>query len=87
MDSTADIGTDTLLGDKFIGIKSGKLAVHVVPGSEIALKPETTSLDLAQFTVQLRAMDVTLRDIENGTGPLGEFVKRVRIPIAPCCGA
>jgi phospholipid/cholesterol/gamma-HCH transport system substrate-binding protein len=75
VDSTADIGTDSLLGDQFIGIKSGSSPAHVRPGGEILLKPQATSLDLVQFTAALRSMDVTLRDIENGKGPLGQFVK------------
>jgi phospholipid/cholesterol/gamma-HCH transport system substrate-binding protein len=74
VDSTADIGTDTLLGDKFIGIRSGTSAAHVTPGGEIALKPEVTSLDLVQFAVELRTVDATLREIEQGTSPLGQFV-------------
>jgi len=74
VDSTADIGADTLLGDKFVGIQSGHSASTIRPDGEIALKPEATTLDLAQFAVQLRTVDVTLRAIEDGTSPLGQFV-------------
>jgi phospholipid/cholesterol/gamma-HCH transport system substrate-binding protein len=73
-DSTADIGTDSLLGDKFIGIESGTSARHLAPGGEIARKPEATSLDLVQFGVELRTVDATLRGIEDGSSPLGQFV-------------
>lgn len=74
VDSTADIGTDTLLGDKFIGIKSGHSPNSVQPGAELATKPETTSLDLVQFGAVLRTVDATLRQVEDGTSPLGQFV-------------
>lgn len=74
IDSTADIGADTLLGDRFIGIKSGHSSQVIAPGGEIALKPETNTLDLQQFAQGLRSIDATLRDIENGTSPLGQFV-------------
>jgi len=74
VDSTADVDTDTLLGDKFIAIQSGRSSSHVAPGAEIRLKPETNTLDLQQFAVALRTVDATLRDIENGSSPLGQFV-------------
>ncbi|HUK19398.1 MAG TPA: MlaD family protein [Bryobacteraceae bacterium] len=74
VDSTADVDTDTLLGDKFVAIQSGLSSSHVAPGAEIRLKPETNTLDLQQFAVALRTVDATLRDIENGTSPLGQFV-------------
>jgi len=74
VDSTADVDTDTLIGDKFIAIKSGRSTSHIAAGGEIQLKPETNTLDLQQFAVALRTVDATLRDIENGTSPLGQFV-------------
>jgi phospholipid/cholesterol/gamma-HCH transport system substrate-binding protein len=75
VDSTADLVTDTLLGDKFIGIRSGSSVDHLREGGEIALKPETNALDLQQFAQELRQVDTMLRDVENGTSPLGQFVK------------
>lgn len=74
VDSTADIGADTLLGDKFVGIQSGHSASTVKPEGEITLKPQSTTLDLVQFGVELRTVDATLRGIEDGTSPLGQFV-------------
>lgn len=73
-DSTADVDTDTLLGDKFIAIKSGRSSTHVNAGEEIRVKPEVTTLDLQQFAQALRTVDATMRDIEDGTSPLGQFV-------------
>ncbi|HKE29708.1 MAG TPA: MlaD family protein [Bryobacteraceae bacterium] len=73
-DSTADLDTESLIGDKFIGIASGTSADHLAPGGEIALKPQTSTLDLQQFAKQLRDVDAVLKDIETGTSPLGQFV-------------
>lgn len=73
-DSTADVGTETLLGDKFIGIKSGSSASYLRPGGEIALKPETSTLDLPQFAKELRDVDAVMKGIEDGSSPLGQFV-------------
>jgi phospholipid/cholesterol/gamma-HCH transport system substrate-binding protein len=74
VDSTADIGAQTMLGDEFVGIVSGHSAQTVAPGGTIAMKPETNTVDLKQFAESLRSIDATLRDIENGTSPLGQFV-------------
>jgi phospholipid/cholesterol/gamma-HCH transport system substrate-binding protein len=74
-DSTIDIGTETLLGDKFIGIKSGRSATAISPGAELAMKPETNTVDLQQFAQALRTVDATLRDIQDGTSPLGQIVQ------------
>ena len=73
-DSTADVGTETLLGDKFIGIKSGSSADHLQPGGVISVKPEASTLDLQQFAKQLRDVDAVLKSIEDGSSPLGQFV-------------
>lgn len=74
VDSTADVGADTLLGDRFVGILSGRSTQAIEPGGVVALKPEANTLDLQQFAQELRSIDDTLRDIENGTSPLGQFV-------------
>ena len=74
VDSTADIGADTMLGDRFVGIVSGRSGRTIAPGGTVALKPETNAMDLQQFAQGLRSIDATLRDIENGTSPLGQFV-------------
>jgi len=74
IDSTADVGADTMLGDKFIGITSGSSPTTISPGMEIKLKPEVTTGDLQQFAQVLRAVDSTLGDIQEGKSPLGQFV-------------
>jgi len=77
LDSTAQPAADTLVGDKFIQITSGKSPNRVRPGAEIAFKGSgdlMTSLDLSQFRRNLDQMDVILTDIENGRNELGKFV-------------
>lgn len=77
VDSFAQLSTDTPIGDKFVDVTSGKALDHIAPSSEITFKdqPELMkSLDLSQFQKQLRTMDATLTDIEQGKGLVGEFV-------------
>jgi len=73
--STADVASETLLGDKFVDIKSGSSRERVKPGSQIAYKSETTTLDLQQFAESLRSVDETLRELQEGSTPLGQFVQ------------
>jgi len=77
LDSFAQLSTDTLIGDKFVDITSGKEPEHLAANAEIPFKdsPELMkSLDLSQFQQQLRVMDATLTDIEQGKGLVGQFV-------------
>lgn len=77
VDSFAQLSTDTLIGDKFVDITSGKDRNHVAPNGELTYKnqPELMkSLDLSQFQQQLRIVDATLTDIEQGKGLVGQFV-------------
>jgi len=76
-DSFFQISADTLIGDKFVDITSGRMAAIVPGGGEIRYQPATDlmkSLDLSQFERQLRIMDGTLTDIEQGKGRVGEFI-------------
>jgi len=76
-DSTAQPAADTLVGDKFIQISSGKSLRRIRGGNEIAYKgaPDLIkSIDLSQFRQQLASMDVMLTGIENGQGLVGQFV-------------
>ena len=78
VDSSVQFSTDTLIGDKFVDISSGKAAEHVRANSEMHYEaaPELMkSLDLSQFEKQLREMDATLTDIEQGRGLVGQFVQ------------
>jgi phospholipid/cholesterol/gamma-HCH transport system substrate-binding protein len=76
-DSYAEISNDTLVGDKFVDITTGREPGHVPENGELRFKPGTDlmrSVDLSQFEQQLRTMDATLSDIENGRSELGKFV-------------
>lgn len=77
IDSFVQLSTDTLIGDKFVDITSGKQSAHISANAELTYKdsPELMkSLDLSQFQAQLRVMDATLTDIEQGKGLVGQFV-------------
>jgi len=77
VDSFAQLSIDTPIGDKFVDITSGKARDHIAPSAELTFKdqPELMkSLDLSQFQKQLRIMDATLTDIEQGKGLVGQFV-------------
>jgi phospholipid/cholesterol/gamma-HCH transport system substrate-binding protein len=75
-DSVTQISSDSLIGDKFVDITSGTSPTSITPEGEIIYKdqPELLrSLDLTQFTAQLRLVDATLADIENGRSQFGQF--------------
>ena len=77
-DSTAQASADTLVGDKFIDIASGRSASRIKPGSEIIYKAEPDlmkRLDVSEFENNLRSVDALLTEIEAGQSPLGQFVK------------
>jgi phospholipid/cholesterol/gamma-HCH transport system substrate-binding protein len=77
VDSTGQPAADTLVGDKYIQITTGKSPERAQPGAEIAYKGSgdlMTSLDLSQFRKSIDQMDVILTDIENARNPVGEFV-------------
>lgn len=76
-DSSAQVASDTLVGDKFVDITSGTGAHHIQPEGEIIFKgsPELLkSLDLGQFQKRVKVIDALLTDIERGRGRVGEFV-------------
>jgi phospholipid/cholesterol/gamma-HCH transport system substrate-binding protein len=75
-DSVAQISSDSLVGDKFVDVVSGKSANPIPPEGELTYKdqPELLrSLDLTQFTQELRLVDATLTDIEQGRSQFGKF--------------
>jgi phospholipid/cholesterol/gamma-HCH transport system substrate-binding protein len=77
-DSSAQISTDNVIGDKFVDVTSGRARVPVPPNGEIRYQPEVDvmkNLDLAQFERSLRNVDAMLRDIEEGKGPVGQLVR------------
>jgi phospholipid/cholesterol/gamma-HCH transport system substrate-binding protein len=75
-DSVAQISSDTLIGDKFVDITGGRSQKNIPAEGEMIYKdqPELLrSLDLTQFTKQLRLVDETLTDIEQGRSQFGMF--------------
>ncbi len=75
-DSHGELTSDTLIGDKFVDITSGRATSPIAPGSEVTYKESTTmkSLDLSQFEQKLRQVDALLTDIEQGRSRVGKFV-------------
>ena len=76
VDSVAQISSDSLIGDKFVDINGGKSPKNLPAEGELIYKdqPELLrSLDLTQFTQQLRLVDATLTDIEQGRSQFGKF--------------
>lgn len=75
-DSVTQISSDSLVGDKFVDVTSGKSPQSIPPEGELIYKdqPELLrSLDLTQFTQELRLVDATLTDIEQGRSQFGKF--------------
>jgi phospholipid/cholesterol/gamma-HCH transport system substrate-binding protein len=78
VDSTAQASADTLVGDKFVDVDSGKSPQRLQPGGTIAYKasPDMMKrLDVSQFQDNLRQMDQVLTDIEQGRGNVGRLIK------------
>jgi len=77
-DSKSEIVTENFLGDKYIAINRGQSTTPVQPNAELAHKPATNvyiRIDLTTFAAQLRIINATLRDIQEGKGPIGAFVQ------------
>lgn len=77
-DSTAQLSADTLIGDQFVDVSSGTSPRAIQPGGELAYQSQEAmlkNLDLSQFTQQLRKVDATLADIEQGRSQVGRFVQ------------
>jgi ABC-type transporter Mla subunit MlaD len=76
-DSVAEISPDTLVGDMFVDIASGKSEKPIAPNGEITYKPPAgllKSLDLTQFDQALKSIDAVVTDIERGQSRVGQFV-------------
>jgi phospholipid/cholesterol/gamma-HCH transport system substrate-binding protein len=76
-DSTAQLSTDTLIGDKFIDIDKGTDRATLQPNGEIKYKEQLDvlkSLDLEQFEKQMRALDDVIAEIEQGRTRVGQFI-------------
>jgi phospholipid/cholesterol/gamma-HCH transport system substrate-binding protein len=78
VDSTAQASADTLVGDKFVDIDSGKSPQRLTPGGTITYKasPDLMKrLDVTQFQENLRQMDAVLTDIEQGKSDVGRLIR------------
>lgn len=76
-DSIAQISNDSFIGDKFVDITTGKEAGHVPEKGELRFKAQPDlmrSVDLTDFERQLRSVDDTLADLENGRSQFGQFI-------------
>ena len=76
-DSFVQFSADTLIGDKYVDITSGRTGAIIDPDGELRYQPATDitkSLDLTQFEKQLRIVDALLTNIEQGEGRVGKFV-------------
>lgn len=76
-DSAAQISNDTVVGDKFVDITTGTAPGHVPENGELRFKAQSDlmrSVDLVQLERQLRIVDATMADIEEGRSELGKFV-------------
>ena len=77
-DSTAQIASETMIGDQFIDISSGNSRHFVSPGGEIVFKSSPDllkTLDIGQFKERLKVVSALLDDIEQGRSDLGQFIQ------------
>jgi hypothetical protein len=77
-DSMTQISSDTLVGDKFVDITSGKAPAHIAPFGLLNFRDQPDmmrTIDFADFERQMRIVDATLADIEQGRSEVGQFVQ------------
>ncbi|HVW09076.1 MAG TPA: MlaD family protein [Bryobacteraceae bacterium] len=78
IDSQTSIGSDTLIGDKFVDIDAGKSRRTVANGSELASEPADTAADKADliYSIQdsLRKIDGILITVASPDTPLGHYI-------------
>jgi phospholipid/cholesterol/gamma-HCH transport system substrate-binding protein len=76
-DSWAQLSADTVVGDKYVDIQTGRSSAHVTPDSTVEFKPQADlfkTIDIPQLEAQLRTADALLGQIEQGKGPVGQLV-------------
>jgi MlaD protein len=78
-DAFAQISSDTAVGDKFVDIDTtqSKGNAPVKDKSELAFKPQQDllkTLDIPQFTEQLRSVEALLDDLEQGRNAAGQLL-------------
>jgi phospholipid/cholesterol/gamma-HCH transport system substrate-binding protein len=77
-DSTAQVASETMIGDKFVDISSGTSRRFVSPGGEIPFQgsPDLLKgLDIGQFEQRVKVISALLDDIEQARGDIGQFVQ------------
>lgn len=77
-DSTAQVASDTMIGDKYVAITAGKHPDHVKPNDVITYKGAEELLktqDIKQFKTRVDAIGAVIQDIDQGKGLVGQFVK------------
>ena len=77
-DSMTSIGSDTLIGDKFVDIAAGKESAIVREGSELPSEPADTAADKADLVYglqnSLRKVDSMLVDLASPATPTGHYI-------------
>jgi phospholipid/cholesterol/gamma-HCH transport system substrate-binding protein len=77
-DSLTSIGSDTLIGDKFVDIAAGQSTRPVEAGSLLASEPSATAADKADliYSIQdsMRKVDTILQDVANPDSPTGHYI-------------
>jgi len=77
VDSLAVLSPDSLVGDMFVDVTSGRSPRHIPPNGEIPFKASPgllKTVDLTQFDQALRDIDAVVTDIEQGQGRVGQFI-------------
>ncbi len=78
VDSMTSIGSDTLIGDKFVDIAAGKESAIVRDGSELRSEPADTAADKADLVYglqdSLRKVDSMLIDLASPATPTGHYL-------------
>jgi phospholipid/cholesterol/gamma-HCH transport system substrate-binding protein len=77
VDSIAELSPDSLVGDMFVDVTSGRSPRHIPPNGEIIFKAQAgllKSVDLTQFDQALKSIDAVVTDIEQGQSRVGQFV-------------
>lgn len=78
VDSQTSIGSDTLIGDKFVDIAAGKSSALAGQGSELRSEPEETAADKADliFALQdsMKKVDSMLQQVASPDTPIGHYI-------------
>ena len=77
-DSQTSIGSDTLIGNKFVGIAAGKSKTMAGEGSELPSEPQASAEEKADLIYSLQdsmnKVNSMLQDIGNPETPIGHYV-------------